>query len=108
LVPVLFLVNSTGGYNYLYVPTSGSIYRMEFDGADRLVADYGVIMVFQDQFGRYVAMVYGVGAEGTRVACEVLKDYDLWGLNGNAVIVKFYTDTPGQYPNKISIVEVAP
>jgi hypothetical protein len=81
---------------------------MEFDGAGRLVADYGVIMVFQDQFGRCAAMVYGVGAEGTRVACEVLKDYDLWGLNGNAVIVKFYTDTPGQYPNKISIVEVAP
>ena len=108
MVPVLFLVNSTGEYNYLYVPTSESIYRMEFDGAGRLVADYGVIMVFQDQFGRYVAMVYGVGAEGTRVACEVLKDYDLWGLNGSAVIVKFCTDTPGQYPSKISIVEVVP
>jgi len=108
LVPVLFLVNSSGGYNYLYVPTSGSIYRLEFDGAGRLGADYGVIMVFQDQFGRYVAMVYGVGAEGTRVACEVLKDYDVWGLRGSAVIVKFYTDTPGQYPSKISIVEVVP
>jgi hypothetical protein len=106
LVPVLFLTNSTGAYNYLYVPTSNSIYRMEFDGQGRLVADYGVIMVFLDQFGRYVAMVYGVGAEGTRVACEVLRDYDLWDLRGSAIIVKFYTDTLGQYPNKISIVEI--
>lgn len=108
LVPVLFLVNSTGGYNYLYVPSSGSIYRMQFDAAGRLVADYGVIMVFKDQFGRYVAMVYGVGADGTRVACQVLSNYDQWSLYGSAVIVKFYSDTPGQYPSKISIVEVVP
>ena len=33
LVPVLFQENSTGAYNYLYVPSSGSMYRMEFDGA---------------------------------------------------------------------------
>ncbi len=106
VVPVLFLTNYTGAYNYLYVPSSGSTYRMEFDGEDGLMADYGTIMIFKDQFGRYVAMVYGVGAEGTRVACEVLRDYDLWDLHGTAVIVKFYTDIPGEHPSKIAIVEV--
>ena len=108
LVPVLFLTNYTGAYNCLYVPTSGSTYRMEFDGEGRLTADYGTIMVFKDQFRRYVAMVYGIGAEGTRIACEVLRDYDLWDLRGRAVIVKFYTDNLGEYPSKISIVEVVP
>ena len=108
LVPVLFLVNSAESYNYLYVPTSGSIYRMEFDGQGRLVADYGVIMAFQDQFGRYVAMVYGLGADGTLGACQVLRDYDLWNLHGSAVIVKSYVDTPGNYPSNSSIVEVVP
>ena len=53
-------------------------------------------------------MVYGLGAEGTRIACEVLRDYDLWNLWGRAVIVKFYSDTPGEYPSETSIVEVIP
>jgi hypothetical protein len=108
LVPVLFVVNSAESYNYLYVPTSGSIYRVEFDGQGKLVADYGVIMAFQDQFGRYVAMVYGLGADGTLGACQVLRDYDLWSLHGSAVIVKSYVDTPGNYPSNSSIVEVVP
>jgi hypothetical protein len=108
LIPVLFFVNSAESYNYLYVPTSGSIYRMEFDEQDKLVADYGVIMAFQDQFGRYVAMVYGLGADGTLGACQVLRDYDQWNLRGSAVIVKSYTDIKGNYPSHSSIVEVVP
>jgi hypothetical protein len=107
-VPVLFLTNYTGAHNYLYVPGSGSTYRMEFDDEGGLIADYGTIMIFKDQFGRYVAMAYGVGAEGTRVACEILRDYDLWDFHGTAIIVEFYTDVPGEYPNEISIVEVIP
>ncbi|MBM4400552.1 MAG: DUF3131 domain-containing protein, partial [Crenarchaeota archaeon] len=71
LVPVLFLVNSAESYNYLYVPSSGSIYKAEFDEQGKRVADYGVIMAFKDQFGRYVAMVYGLGANGTLGACQV-------------------------------------
>jgi hypothetical protein len=108
LVPVLFFVNSAESYNYLYVPTSGSIYRLEFDEQGRLVADYGVIMTFQDQFGRYVAMVYGLGADGTLGACQVLRDYDQWNLRGSAVIVKSFTDINGNYPSNSSIVEVVP
>jgi hypothetical protein len=108
LVPVLFFVNSAEAYNYLYVPTSGSIYRMEFDEQGKLVADYGVIMAFQDQYGRYVAMVYGLGGDGTLGACQVLRDYDQWNLRGSAVIVKSYTDIHGNYPSNSSIVEVIP
>lgn len=108
LVPVLFFVNSSESYNYLYVPTSGSIYRMEFDEQGRLVADYGVIMTFQDQFGRYVAMVYGLRDYGTLGACQVLRDYDQWNLRGSAVIVKSYADMNENYPSNSSIVEVIP
>jgi hypothetical protein len=108
LVPVLFVANSAESYNYLYVPNSGSNYKMEFDEQGKLVADYGVIMAFQDQSDRYVVMVYGLGSEGTLGACQILRDYDLWSLHGSAVIVKSYVDTPGNYPSNSSIVEVVP
>jgi hypothetical protein len=108
LVPALFVINSTEGYNYLYVPISGSIYKMEFNEQGDLVADYGVIMVFQDQFQHYIVMVYGLGSDGTLGACQVLKDYDLWSLYGSAVIVKSYANTSGTFPTNSSIVEVVP
>jgi hypothetical protein len=104
-VPVLFQVNSTESSNYLYVPTSGSIYGIEYDGQGRQVADYGVIMIFQDQYGRYVTLVYGLGAEGTMAACQVLRDYDQWNLHSSGVIVKSYNDTLRNYARQISIVE---
>jgi hypothetical protein len=103
LVPVLFKTNSTGGYNYMYVPSSGSIYKLEFDNHGGLVADYGVIMILQDQPGRYVALVYGLGSEGTLAACEVLRDYNQWNLQGSAVVLK-WSEATGQ----ISIVEAVP
>ena len=108
LVPVLFVENSTESYNYLYVPTSGATYQTEFNAQGKIVADYGVIMALQDQFGRQVAVVYGLGADGTLGACQVLRDYDLWSLHGSAVIVKSYVETPGNYPSNSSIVEAVP
>jgi Protein of unknown function (DUF3131) len=108
LVPVLFVENSTESYNYLHVPTSGATYKTEFDEQGKLVADYGVIMALQDQFGRQVAVVYGLGADGTLGACQVLRDYDLWSMHGSAVIVKSYVETPGNYPSNSSIVETVP
>lgn len=108
LVPVLFQVNSAELYSYLYVSTSGSSYRTEFDGQGRLLADYGVIMIFQDQFGRYVALVYGLRSEGTLAACQVLRDYDQWNLRGSAVILKYSNNATENYPSNISIAEIVP
>jgi hypothetical protein len=108
LVPVLYVINSTGGFNYLYVPTSGSIYRMEFDEQGHLSADYGVIMMFQDQFQHYIVMIYGLGANGTLGACQVLRDYDLWNLQGSAVIVKSQINATENYPTNNSIAEIVP
>jgi hypothetical protein len=99
-VPVLFKVNSTGGYNFMYVPSSGSIYKIEFDDQGGLVADYGVIMILQDHPDRYVALVYGLGSDGTLAACKVLRDYNQWNLQGSAVILK-WSNATGQ----VSIVE---
>ncbi|MCW4047213.1 MAG: DUF3131 domain-containing protein [Candidatus Bathyarchaeota archaeon] len=108
LVPILFVINSTGGFNYLYVPSSGSIYTTESDAQGNLVADYGAIMIFQDQFQHYIVMVYGLGANGTLGACQVLRDYDLWSLHGSAIIVKTYADGLVNSPSNSSIVEVVP
>ena len=105
LVPVQYVI-SDESYSYLYVPNSGSIYKTEFDEQGKKIADYGVIMGFQDQFNRYVVMVYGLGPEATLGACNVLKEYDQWGLYGSATILKFYIDRPGNYPTNSSVVEV--
>jgi hypothetical protein len=106
LVPVQYLVNSSGGYSFLYVPSSGSIYQTECDEKGKLVADYGVIMAFQDYLNRHVVMVYGLAAEGTLGACQVLSEYAQWNLAGNAVVLKFSVETSGIFPSNGSVVEV--
>lgn len=110
LLPVQYVQheNSDGSDSYLYVPASGTIYKKEFNATGTLVADYAVIMGFQDQPDRCVVMVYGLGPEVTLGACKVLKDYSQWGLHGSAAVLKFTIDQPGNYPSNCSIVEVVP
>jgi hypothetical protein len=107
LVPVQYAI-SDESYSYLYVPNSGSIYKTEFDEQGKIIADYGVIMSFQDQLNRYVVLVYGLESEATLGACQVLRDYRQWGLHGSATILKFYIYRPGNFPSNSSIVEVVP
>ncbi len=110
LLPVQYVQyeNADGSDSYLYVPASGTIYRREVNATDATVADYAVIMGFQDQPDRHVIMVYGLGPEATLGACRVLRDYAQWGLQGSAVVLKFNIDKPGNYPSNCSIVEVVP
>jgi hypothetical protein len=105
LVPVKFIKNSDEGYNYLYVPASGSIYKLTFDEENNLVCDYGVIMTFQDQFTRNVVLVYGLAAKDTLGACQVLRNYANWNLRGSAVIIKMVPDTSGAFTSNSSIIE---
>jgi hypothetical protein len=65
-------------------------------------------MVFKDQFGRYVALVYGLGSEGTSAASEVLRDYDKWRLSGSAVILKLDHAARENGASEISVVEKVP
>ncbi len=104
LVLVKFVRNSER-YDYLFVPSSGSIYKSDFDMQGNLIADYGVILFFRDQFGRNIVMIYGLEAEGTLGACQVLKDYNKWSLQGSAVVVKSVPGESGTFP-KNSIIEV--
>jgi hypothetical protein len=104
LVPVQFVTNSAEGY--LYVPSSGSIYKLDSNDQGTPVADYGVIMMFQDQFDRNVVMVYGLGTDGTLGACQVLSECNDWSLHGSAVVVKSYPNKLGNFPSNSSIVEV--
>jgi hypothetical protein len=108
LVPVLFQASSTESYGHLYVPTSGSVYGLGSSNGKSQATDYGVIMVFKDQFGRYVALVYGLGSEGTSAASEVLRDYDKWRLSGSAVILKLDHAARENGASEISVVEKVP
>lgn len=106
VLPVLFYRNLTMGQNYLEVQASGKRYYMEFDGEGRLVADYATIQIIRDEYGRYVMLVYGLGAEGTRIASEILKNYDQWNLVGRAIVVKYYDSDGDERLDSVAIVEV--
>lgn len=106
LVPVAYRVDSAGAQSYLYVPSSGSTYKAEFDSNGKIVTNYGVIMVFQDKNGCYVALVYGLDAEGTAVVCKALQNYDKYNLYGSAVILKFSSGTLENSTSTVSIAEV--
>ncbi len=106
LIPVIYRVDSAGTQGYLYVSSSGSTYKTEFDSNDKIVASYGVIMVFQDKNGCYVALVYGLDSEGTAVSCKVLQNYDKYNLHGSAVILKFSSGILENSTSTVSIAEV--
>jgi hypothetical protein len=102
VLPVLFLRDGLG--DFLSVPSSGNVYRIETDGSGNVVADYAVIEIYAD-VGRYVLLVYGLGGEGTKAASEVVADYDEWSLSGQAVIVKYFDDDGDGYLDTINIME---
>ncbi len=107
LPEVVFCRNYSLGLNYLQVRSSGNIYYMEFNEGS-LIADYATIQIFKDAYGRYVMLVYGLGAEGTRIACEVLKNYDQYNLRGRNIVLRYYdSDLDGRL-DTVSIVEVVP
>ncbi len=102
VLPVLFLRDGLG--DFLSVPSSGNVYRIERGGSGNVVADYAVIELYAD-VGRYVLLVYGLGGEGTKAASEVVADYNEWSLSGQAVIVKYFDDDGDGYLDTINIVE---
>lgn len=107
LPEVVFCRNYSLGQNYLQVQTSQKTYYMEFEDG-KLTADYATIQIFKDWYGRYVMLAYGLGAEGTRIASEVLRNYEQYDLQGKAVVLKYYDSNHDGRLDALSIVEVVP
>jgi len=92
------------GTDYIYVVATNHSYAIERDGLGRVVADYGVILMFQDG-SRFVLILAGLGGSGTAAACQIISSYDSWNLHGGAAIVK-YSDTNGDgLLDTLSVVE---
>jgi hypothetical protein len=106
MVPVVFVEGLDENNTYLYVPNTGSVYETEFNADGTVAKDYGVIMEFQDQFERYVIMVYGLEAEGTLGTCKFLCDYKNWSYNATALIIQSSGTKLNYYPSDSSVVEV--
>lgn len=102
VLPVLFERDQDG--DYLYVQSSGAQYRLEKDGQGRLVADYGVIQIFRDGV-RYVLIVYGLGGDASRMAAEIVSDFENWQMTGRAVILKYNDGDADGFLDTVSIVE---
>lgn len=102
VLPVLYERDAQG--DYLYVQSSGSKYRIERDGQDRISSDYGLVQILRDGV-RYVLMVYGLGGDATRAAAEIVSNYEAWNMTGRAVILKYHDSDGNGYLDTMSIVE---
>jgi len=103
ILPVYFDKYSNGT-DYIHITPSGHSYQIERDALGRVKADYGIVLMFQDQ-GRYVLILAGLGGSSTWASCKVVSEFDTWNLHGGAAVVK-YSDTDGDgMLDALSVVE---
>jgi hypothetical protein len=103
ILPVYFDKYSNGT-DYIHITLSGHSYQIERDALGRVKADYGIVLMFQDQ-GRYVLVLAGLGGSSTWASCKVVSEFDTWNLHGDAAVVK-YSDTDGDgLLDALSVVE---
>jgi hypothetical protein len=105
LLKAYFLKDNLG-VDYIYVQTTGKAYYIEYDAQGRKKTDYAMIQVYYDQnYGRWVLVVAGLGGEGTWAASKVLATYENWSLSGTVAIVKYYDSNKDGYLDTITIAE---
>ena len=95
------------GTDYIYVPSNGHQYVIEFDGLGRVSADYGVATLYYDSDHEWwVVIAAGLGGPGTGAASRLLATYRNWSIFGGAVIVKYYDSNGDGYLDSMSVPEV--
>jgi hypothetical protein len=105
LLKAYFLKDNLG-VDYIYVQTTGKAYYIEYDAQGRKKTDYAMIQVYYDQnYGRWVLIIAGLGGEGTWAASKVLATYENWSLSGTDAIVKYYDSNKDGYLDTITIAE---
>jgi hypothetical protein len=92
------------GTDYIYVASSHHYYTIEHDGQGRVTADYGVVLMFQDN-GRHLLVLAGLGGAGTWASCKVISSYEAWNLHGSVAIVKYSDTNSDGLLDDLSIVE---
>ena len=106
LLPVLIFRGATAFDNYLYVTSSGRIYTLQLNSEGRTIADYGVVEIIKDEYGRWVLLAFGIGIDGTRAAGELLYNIDRFPVYGRAVVFKVYDRDGDGSLEAIEIIEV--
>jgi len=102
-LPVYF-DKDANGTDFIYVTATSHTYEIERDTQNRVSADYGVILLFQDN-GRYVLFLAGLGGMGTWAACKVISQFDTWNLQGGAAIVRYSDNNGDGLLDTLTIVE---
>lgn len=92
------------GTDYIYVSPTGHSYTIERDGLGRVSADYGAILMIQDN-ARYVLILAGLGGSGTWASAKIISSYETWNLHGGAAIVKYSDTNSDGLLDALSIVE---
>jgi len=107
LMPILFILDPEGNHS-LYSWKTGKQYWKRYNAQGQLLEDYAVIQLRLDRYGRYVMLIYGIGADGSRMASEALKNPRPLGLRGCAAVLKCYASKPGGPLDSMEVVEVVP
>jgi hypothetical protein len=101
-----YFLKDDSGVDYIYVQTTGKAYYIEYDAQGHKKTDYAMIQLYYDQnYGRWVLIVAGLGGEGTWAASKVLATYENWDLSGTVAIVKYYDSNNDGYLDSITIVD---
>ncbi|MBS7653299.1 DUF3131 domain-containing protein [Candidatus Bathyarchaeota archaeon] len=108
LLPVQLFRGKTALDNYLYVTSSGRIYTLQFDAEGRTIADFGVVEIIRDEYGRWVLLAFGIGIDGTRAAGELLYNIQRYPVYGRAVVFMVFDEDGNGSLEAIRVVEVIP
>ena len=104
-LPVYF-DKDENGVDVIHVASSGHSYTIEYDGTGRVKTDYGTITLFHDdEHGRSVLILAGLGGSGTWASCKVMSTFESWSLEGNAAIVKYYDSDGDGLLDDVSVLE---
>jgi hypothetical protein len=102
-LPVYF-DKDANGTDFIYVAATNHTYKIERDSQNRISADYGMILLFQDN-GRYVLILAGLGGMGTWAACKIVSQFETWNLQGGAAIVRYSDNNGDGLLDTLTIVE---
>lgn len=108
LLPVQLFRGKTALDNYLYVSSSGRIYTLQLDAEGRTIADFGVVEMIRDEYGRWVLLAFGIGIDGTRAAGELLYNLEQFPVYGKAVVFMVFDEDGDGSLEAIRVVEVIP
>ncbi len=97
--------SSTNGW-HIEVPSTAHTYWMQTDPSGRVTIDYAVTALQYDStLKRYVMLAAGITKYGSLASSKVLSEFERYGLNGRAVVIRVSDGNGDGYLTSKAIIE---